>query len=321
VRQTLEDADWLARPEGERLIGLGGAVRNLAAAGQHAGGAIDLGVQGFVITPDALADLVHTLAGLPPSERGSMSGIKPGRGDIILAAALVIETVLELSGLDGIEVTEAGLREGLFLARTLLADQPEPVFDDVRDVAVRNLAIQYESDVQHVEHVSRLALGMFDSLSEQDVFEARPGERELLWAASMLHDVGMTISYDDHHKHSRYLIESAELPGFDPRERALIAQITRYHRKGTPKLGLIEPLAQKGDEQLLERCAVILRLAEHLERGRDQSVSNARLRANGGGVDLHLEAAGDSLVLPRWSIERYGDGDAFERAFGRRLVI
>ena len=53
----------------------------------------------------------------------------------------------------------------------------------------------------------------------------------------MLHDVGMTISYDDHHKHSRYLIESAELPGFDPRERALIAQMTRYHRKGVPKLG------------------------------------------------------------------------------------
>ena len=53
----------------------------------------------------------------------------------------------------------------------------------------------------------------------------------------MLHDVGMTISYDDHHRHSRYLIVGAELPGFDPRERALIAQMTRYHRKGTPKLG------------------------------------------------------------------------------------
>ena len=104
------------------------------------------------------------------------------------------------------------------------------------------------------------------------------GERELLWAASMLHDVGMTISYDDHHKHSRYLIESAELPGFDPRERALIAQISRYHRKGVPKLGVIEPLSRRGDEELLDRCAVILRLAEHLERGRDQSVSEARLR-------------------------------------------
>ena len=131
----------------------------------------------------------------------------------------------------------------------------------------------------------------------------------------MLHDVGMTISYDDHHKHSRYLIESAELFGFDPRERALIAQISRYHRKGVPKLGVIEPLSRRGDDALLDRCAVILRLSEHLERGRDQSVSHAQLDTNGDGVDLHLQAAGD-LTLPRWSVERYGDDEAFERVFG-----
>jgi exopolyphosphatase/guanosine-5'-triphosphate,3'-diphosphate pyrophosphatase len=321
VRETLEHLDWLRQSEGKRLVGLGGAVRNLAAAAQHIGGGIDLGVQGFVLTVGALGELVQTLAGLPASERGSVPGIKPGRADIILAAALVLQTVLELTGLEGIEVTEAGLREGLFLARTLLSSQPEPLFENVREAAVRSLAVQYESDLKHVEHVAQLAGEMFDSLAGQGLLEPRPGERELLWAASMLHDVGMAIAYDDHHKHSRYLIESAELPGFDPRERALIAQIARYHRKGTPKLGLVEPLAQPGDEQLLERCAVILRLAEHLERGRDQSVSTARLRADGSGVDLHLEAAGDSLVLPRWSVERYGDSDAFERVFGRRLVI
>jgi exopolyphosphatase/guanosine-5'-triphosphate,3'-diphosphate pyrophosphatase len=306
---------------GERLVGVGGAVRNLAAAAQRASNGLDLGVQGFVIETDALADLVQHLADLPPSERGDVPGIKPGRGDIILAAALVLEAVLELGGFSGIETTEAGLREGVFLARTMLKDEPEPLFEDVRAAAVRSLAVQYESNLQHVEHVARLALEMFDSLVDQELFEPRPEERELLWAASMLHDVGMTIAYDDHHKHSRYLIVSAELPGFGPRERALIAQISRYHRKGTPSLGELEPLTESGDEELLERCAVILRLAEHLERGRDQSVSSARLRANGSGVDLHLEAAGDNLVLPRWSIERYGDGDAFERAFGRRLVI
>jgi exopolyphosphatase/guanosine-5'-triphosphate,3'-diphosphate pyrophosphatase len=152
------------------------------------------------------------------------------------------------------------------------------------------------------------------------LFKPGEGERELLWAAAMLHDVGMAINYDDHHKHSRYLILSAELPGFAPRERALIAQMSRYHRKGTPELGDMASLAQEGDEQLLERCAVMLRLAEHLERGRDQSVHGAHLTANGDGVDLHLLAEGD-LTLPRWSVERYGDGEVFERVFGRRLVI
>ena len=316
VRAQLSGASWLS---GGRLVGVGGAVRNLAAAAAHVSGAPDLGVQGYVIGSGALDGLVDTLAALPPSQRGTVPGIKPGRGDIILASAVVLQTVLEVGGFAAIEATEAGLREGVFLARTLL-DPDDPLIDDVRDAAVRNLAVQYESDLRHTEHVSELALQMFDSLVAGHLFTPQGDERELLWAAAMLHDVGMVISYDDHHKHSRYLIESAELPGFDPRERALIAQITRYHRKGAPKLGAIEPLATPGDDALLDRCATILRLAEHLERGRDQSVAHARLTTNGDGVDLHLQADGD-LMLPRWSVERYGDDEAFERVFHRRLII
>ncbi len=318
VREFLARVDWLSH-SGDRLVGMGGAARNLAAAVQHGAGQLDLGVQGFVITPDAMSELVQMLASLPSSERGSVPGIKPGRGDIILAAAVALQTVLAAGEFEGMEITEAGLREGVFLADILLAGG-EPLFEDVRKAAVRNLAIQYEADMAHAEHVARLALQMHKSLVAQRLFHPEPGEQELLWAASMLHDVGMTISYDDHHKHSQYLIVSAELPGFSPRERALIGQISRYHRKGAPKLGEMAGLAEAGDEELLDRCAVILRLAEHLERGRDQSVSEARLRANGRGVDLHLEAAGD-LTLPRWSVERYGDGEVFQRVFGRRLLI
>ncbi len=280
----------------------------------------DIGVQGFVITREMLGELVQTLAALPVDERGDVPGIKVGRADIILASALVIETVVEVGSFAGIEVTEASLRDGVFLAREFLAGG-EPLFEDVRVAGVRNLATQYESDLPHIEHVALLSLQMFDSLAGAGLFVPEPGERELLWAAAMLHDVGMTISYDDHHKHSAYLIVSAGLPGFDPRERALIAQITRYHRKGAAKLGELAALADEGDDELLDRCSVVLRLAEHLERGRDQSVREARLRANGHGVDLHLEAAADDLTLPRWSVERYGDGEAFQRVFGRRLVI
>jgi exopolyphosphatase/guanosine-5'-triphosphate,3'-diphosphate pyrophosphatase len=319
VRDALSDHPLLA-DAGERVVGMGGAVRNLAAAAQRMADQPDIGVQGFVITREMLAELVQTLAALPVDARGDVPGIKVGRGDIILASALVIETVVELGSFDGIEVTEASLRDGVFLAREFLAGVDPPLFEDVRLAGVRNLATQYESDLPHVEHVALLSLQMFDSLAGAGLFTPEPGERELLWAAALLHDVGMTISYDDHHKHSAYLIVSAELPGFDPRERALIAQITRYHRKGAAKLGELAALTRSGDEDLLERCSVILRLAEHLERGRDQSVREAHLRANGRGVDLHLEAAGD-LTLPRWSVERYGDGEAFQRVFGRRLLI
>jgi exopolyphosphatase/guanosine-5'-triphosphate,3'-diphosphate pyrophosphatase len=319
VSEALASLPWLT-DVGDRLVGIGGAVRNLAAAALRQADQVDIGVQGFVITPATMSELVQTLAALPASERGTVPGIKPGRGDIVLAAAVALETVVDVGGFAGIETTEASLRDGVFLERVLLAGRVEPLFDDVRAAAVRNLAIQDESDMAHVEHVARLSTQMFDSLVEGGLIEPRRGERELLWAAAMLHDVGMTISYDDHHKHSQYLIVSAELPGFDPRERALIAQMTRYHRKGAPKLGEMAALTEDGDEELLDRCSVILRLAEHLERGRDQAVREARLRANGKGIDLHLDAAGD-LTLPRWSVERYGDDELFQRVFGRRLLI
>jgi exopolyphosphatase/guanosine-5'-triphosphate,3'-diphosphate pyrophosphatase len=326
VEKTLWGIDWL-RGRGGRIVATGGAVRNLAAAAMRGGrgpilgnGSIDLGVQGFVIAAEVMEELAAGLAGMTLAERRQVPGIKPGRADIILAAALTLQTVMRVGGFGGMEATEAGLRDGIFLARTILSEA-EPLFPNVREAAVRNLAIQYESDLRHTEHVAHLSLQMQRSLSEAGLIQLAVGETELLWAAAMLHDVGVTISYDDHHKHSRYLILSADLPGFDPRERALIAQIARYHRKGASKLGEWAPLGRPGDEELLARCSMILRLAEHLERGRDQSVSEVSLATNGDdGVALHLYADGD-LTLPRWSVERYGDDEAFQRVFGRPLVI
>ena len=60
----------------------------------------------------------------------------------------------------------------MFLARTLLAGEA-PLFDDVREAAVRNLAIQYESDMPHSEHVAHLSLQMFDSLVDAAACSSR----------------------------------------------------------------------------------------------------------------------------------------------------
>jgi exopolyphosphatase/guanosine-5'-triphosphate,3'-diphosphate pyrophosphatase len=130
----------------------------------------------------------------------------------------------------------------------------------------------------------------------------------------------MTVDYDDHHKHSRYLILSGGLPGYSPREVALIAQTARYHRKGSPGFGELAPLMREGDEDVLARCATLVRLAEQLERSRDQTVRAVRVAADAkkGGVELELVADAD-VSLPRWGALR--EGELFARAFGRELAI
>ncbi len=214
-------------------------------------------------------------------------------------------------------MTEAGLREGAFFAE-LLSDSDPPLLPDVRAASVRNLAAQYHPDAAHTAHVARLALEIWDALAEAGVHPGDERERELLWAAAVLHDVGTAVDYDDHHKHSRYLILNAGLPGYSPRETALIGQAARYHRKGQPGLGEFAPLARKGDDALLARCSAALRLAEQLERPRDQTVRHARVVVEDGRVELRLEAKAD-VTISRWAAQR--QADLFRRAFGKELTV
>ena len=135
----------------------------------------------------------------------------------------------------------------------------------------------------------------------------------------MLHDIGMSVDYDDHHKHSRYLILNGGLPGFTPVEIAIIAQAARYHRKGMPEPGPLAALFGEGDAERLDRCAVLLRLAEDLERSRDQLVRAHEHRAvDGDEVELRLIADGESAV-PRWAASR--ESELFARAFHRDLSV
>ncbi len=183
---------------------------------------------------------------------------------------------------------------------------------------------------------------MFDQLARLGLHEGDAVERELLWAASMLHDIGMSVDYDDHHKHSRYLILNGGLPGFSPTEVAIVAQAARYHRKGMPEPGPLAPLFGAGDVERLDRCAALLRLAEDLERSRDQLVCDtvitltpdravdehggsngnvyrgSREDARGGGVQLRLLVEGQAAV-PRWAAGR--ERELFARAFHRELSV
>ena len=184
---------------------------------------------------------------------------------------------MDVGGFGMIEATDAGLREGVFF-ETLLGDPP--LVDDVRRATVCNLAAQYDADFAHVEHVATLALELWDALAAAGLHRGDPKERELLWATAMLHDIGTAVDYDDHHKHSRYLILSAGMPGYSPREVALIGQAARYHRKGNPGLGEFAALARPGDEALLNRIAAAVRIAEQLERSRDQAVHACDVRGH-----------------------------------------
>lgn len=146
-----------------------------------------------------------------------------------------------------------------------------------------------------------------------------PAERELLDAAALLHDLGTIISYNDHHKHSETLIINSGLPGFSPRETALIALLTRYHRKGTPDTTAYKLLLNDADKVLLTRLAAILRLAEFLERGRNATVDDITVTWDDN--NLHLTLIADEYpAVELWQTERNAVS-LVEATFKRHVLL
>ena len=131
---------------------------------------------------------------------------------------------------------DLSLREGLvldYIARHRKEIAQADRYPDVRRRSVIELAERCNYWPEHAQQVARLAVALFEETRAVHALTDR--EREWLEYAALLHDIGVHISYEQHHKHSYYLIKNGDLRGFEPDEIEMIALIARYHRRGTPK--------------------------------------------------------------------------------------
>ena len=143
-------------------------------------------------------------------------------------------------------------------------------------------------------------------------------EAELLDAAAHLHDIGMAVSYHDHHKHGAYLVLNTQMPGLTHREQILLALLVQYHRKGDPKLGQFKRILEPDDEMRLVRLSACLRLAEFLERSRSARVQDLEVQIEKEKVTIRLIAAQTPRV-ELWEASK--QGELFRKAFGRDLLL
>ncbi|MER3482615.1 MAG: exopolyphosphatase [Meiothermus sp.] len=295
------------------LVAMGGTVRNLAKIAQKKENyPVDL-IHGYFLSQKGLEDAVDELLDHPTAERRELDGLQADRADVIVAGALVYRTVLRESGLDGIWISGQGVREGVFYEEFL----PKPhLVPDVRGFAVRNLFARYPQDYGHTARVRHLCRQLFRLL--EPLHGYGKAEETLLDEAALLHDIGMSVGYYDHHKHGEYLTMSAAIPGLTHREQALIALMVRYHRKGEPKAGMYKPLLEDGDNKRLLRLTTLLRITEYLERSRAGRVEGLEVSLEPKVVRVGLRSDEEPWVE---IAETAKQGKLFQQAFGRELVL
>ena len=115
-----------------------------------------------------------------------------------------------------------------------------------------------------------------------------------------------------------YIVQNSLLPGYTPREKVLIALMTRYHRnRGTPKVGEVRVAAGGGDDRALSVLSAMLRICEYLERGRRQTVRDVRchLDKEQGWVQIEALCDGDA-TMEVWDAR--GTWVCWRRAWGSR---
>jgi exopolyphosphatase/guanosine-5'-triphosphate,3'-diphosphate pyrophosphatase len=150
---------------------------------------------------------------------------------------------------------------------------------------------EMESRPHHVQHVSRLALQLFDGLATLHGLGER--ERLLLEAAGHLHDIGHQFDHlgSSHHKESARLIRERAWKSFGQSEVEIIAQVARYHRKSKPDVEHPEFRALSDwDRRIVQQLSALLRLADALDRSHVQLVQSVRVEVRPNQIVLHLDA-------------------------------
>jgi exopolyphosphatase / guanosine-5'-triphosphate,3'-diphosphate pyrophosphatase len=262
--------------------------------------------------------LCQKLKTLDLAGRRRVSGIGPRRAEIIVPGITLLLRVLEAFSLRAVYYSAAGVRDGIIAdlaARGVGRERYSLAADDRREV--EQIAVRYGVPRPHARKVAALASALFRGLEPLHQLPSAYGG--LLEAAAYLHDIGHFVAESSHHKHSYYAVANSELAGFTNRERELVANLCRYHRKALPAPEHANLRSLNPDERkALLLLIPLLRLADNLDRGHAQRVQSVECALRDGHVVVGLNASQD-VALEQWAAERVGE--AFRQIYGRPLVI
>lgn len=307
IRRTIETSltDW--NRDVDLVVGTGGTLTTVAAMHEvRKKGPPHPRVISTLRVSEDIAKPLEKLRRIPAAGRGDFPGVPLERADIIVAGLTVAAELLDRLGASTFRTVEGGIREGLIVEAF---DKQQGTAPSSPEEAAKRLAQRCDDDLPHSRHVVKLCEQIVRSLPVK--MRPTPREAQLLALAAELHDIGVFVEYEKHHKHSWALIRNARLPGLSPSELAIVAALARYHRKSVPRDAHPElaDLSAK-DRRNVSHLASILRIADGLDRSHEQRVTDVHIKVSRkatrcfvrGEGDLHAEMAAANKKSDLWKI-------------------
>ena len=231
-------------------VGTSGTAKSLAQVARAEFGCESL-------TRDALAQLEYLLVKAGHPDRLKVEGLRPDRRPVLPGGLALMSAIFDELCIDEMRYCDSALRQGVLydlLGRSAGAD--------MREITVAQMLRRYDIDEAQAHRVAQTALALYDQ-GARGVAEKVRHCRELLGWGAQLAEVGMSISHEDFHRHSAYILAHADMPGFDQGEQAMLSHLALGHTGGLRKMRELV-----GDD--LEWLMVLsLRLSSILHRRRD----------------------------------------------------
>lgn len=252
---------------------------------------------GIEATPAVFAELLRAVRRYSTEEVAERFGLSLVDSELLMPALLTLERLFAEIGLKRFLVAELELLTSVLYDLRMRAWGQNPLLEFGEQVvrSAKGLGERFDYDNAHAVRVAKLAVQIYDGLA--DYLDLSGKDRLYLEVAGILHDIGMFIGDEGHHKHSQYLIEWSEIVGFNREERSLIAQIARYHRKALPlptHEGFMRwPLA---DRLRISKLAAILRVGDAFDRSHLQQITDVTATVSKTTITLEVEGQSDLVV-------------------------
>jgi exopolyphosphatase/guanosine-5'-triphosphate,3'-diphosphate pyrophosphatase len=233
------------------------------------------------ITADTLRSLADRVIAAGHVDDLDLPDVDAERAPVFPSGLAILLEIVENLGIDRVRVAEGAMREGL------LYDMMGRFTDeDARVRSVRAMEQRYHVDALQASRVEATAVALLEQVKSDWGLKDPLAESVLRWAAR-LHEAGLDIAHSKYHRHSAYLLQHADMPGFPREEQLLLSALVGGHRRQL-SLEPLEDLLPPWD-RLAEFLTVLLRLAVLLHRGRSpQPLPDVTLRVKGRTLSLEL---------------------------------
>ncbi|HXF59810.1 MAG TPA: HD domain-containing protein [Candidatus Saccharimonadales bacterium] len=265
-----------------------------------------------------LRALADQILGMTSAEAATSFSIPTGEAEALAPAFLAYAELIRLNPVDRLLVARASIRDGLLLQVAKSIQTGSAVFFPEQTIAAAlNLARKYHADERHGLQTAALARVIFDAVQAQHGMGET--ERLLVQVASIVHDIGNYVAARGHHRHAYYLLVNSEVFGLSKMDLEIVANVARYHRKGTPQSDHPAYAALPRAARLtVNRLSAILRVADALDKSHAQRIQNPRIAIQEGELLIDVDAAED-LALERMTLDQ--KGGLFEEVFGLKPVL